>query len=529
MTGQLRIIRTDDFTGGLNLRSDPFQLADNESPDLLNVDVDPLGGFSIRGGFQRAHASAIGSLTSSTFQPRNVLSWDNKTNSQMLLATNAKVFYWNGTAWADTGVAYTNDDGACMTPWTSAAGSFVYIAEGTAETQMSKWNGTTLTLLTASATGQWQDSLSSPTGTHCPRADHVTSHIDRLWVAGTIENGTAYPNRVRWSHPNFAESWREVDYIDIVAGGNGITALVPYGDALFVFKRDSVHAIYGYDTDSFQVVKLSDSLGTASHRSVLATEFGLFFFDWPDGLFRWNGQEFEDLFVKLRPVLPQVLIKTTQANKIWVGHTNNRVWVSVPIALEDYPTHNFVYDPSTGAWVQYRTSDSFALVGVADWLTPTGLRKFYGFHAKQPYMVEVDAAQATDNFVGTQDNFSSYYVTRWQDGALISAKKMWRRPDFIVRQGDVDVTLGLEVRHDWEEALPRRSQQLTIDAAGGASFWGVMEWGVGSWGGGASGAQHERGSNLGLARAIQLKISGPGGLPWGVNSITYKFQQRRIR
>ena len=32
------------FTGGLNLRSDQFNLNDNESPDLLNVIVDPRGG-----------------------------------------------------------------------------------------------------------------------------------------------------------------------------------------------------------------------------------------------------------------------------------------------------------------------------------------------------------------------------------------------------------------------------------------------------------------------------------------------------
>jgi len=32
---RLSLLRTDDFTGGINLRADPFQLGDNESPDLL--------------------------------------------------------------------------------------------------------------------------------------------------------------------------------------------------------------------------------------------------------------------------------------------------------------------------------------------------------------------------------------------------------------------------------------------------------------------------------------------------------------
>ena len=33
-----------DFRGGLNLRADQFNIAENESPAMLNVEVDPRGG-----------------------------------------------------------------------------------------------------------------------------------------------------------------------------------------------------------------------------------------------------------------------------------------------------------------------------------------------------------------------------------------------------------------------------------------------------------------------------------------------------
>ena len=33
-----------DFKGGLNLRADQFNIAYNESPAVLNVEVDPRGG-----------------------------------------------------------------------------------------------------------------------------------------------------------------------------------------------------------------------------------------------------------------------------------------------------------------------------------------------------------------------------------------------------------------------------------------------------------------------------------------------------
>lgn len=48
-----------DFTGGLNLRADAFQLLPNESPDMLNVEVDPRGGFRSRNGWESWNVSPV--------------------------------------------------------------------------------------------------------------------------------------------------------------------------------------------------------------------------------------------------------------------------------------------------------------------------------------------------------------------------------------------------------------------------------------------------------------------------------------
>jgi hypothetical protein len=55
----IQIFEQKDFTGGLNLRSDQFQLADNESPEMLNVEVDPRGGVFSRGGMARINTSNV--------------------------------------------------------------------------------------------------------------------------------------------------------------------------------------------------------------------------------------------------------------------------------------------------------------------------------------------------------------------------------------------------------------------------------------------------------------------------------------
>lgn len=50
MAKNIKMDTRKDFRGGLNLRADAFELAPNESPDMLNVDIDPRGGVEQRQG-----------------------------------------------------------------------------------------------------------------------------------------------------------------------------------------------------------------------------------------------------------------------------------------------------------------------------------------------------------------------------------------------------------------------------------------------------------------------------------------------
>ena len=44
MPNRLKPLNQLDFTGGVNLRPETFQLLDNELPELFNMEVDPRGG-----------------------------------------------------------------------------------------------------------------------------------------------------------------------------------------------------------------------------------------------------------------------------------------------------------------------------------------------------------------------------------------------------------------------------------------------------------------------------------------------------
>jgi len=64
----LNITELSDFTGGLNFRADQFQLSSFESPDMLNVEIDPRGGVFSRGGMHRLNTTQV----SGTWNPHRL-------------------------------------------------------------------------------------------------------------------------------------------------------------------------------------------------------------------------------------------------------------------------------------------------------------------------------------------------------------------------------------------------------------------------------------------------------------------------
>jgi len=63
-----------------------------------------------------------------------------------------------------------------------------------------------------------------------------------MWWADTVEGGTRFRSRVRFSHPLQPRDFADADFFDIDPDDQSdqITALVPFKDHLLVFKRRSV-------------------------------------------------------------------------------------------------------------------------------------------------------------------------------------------------------------------------------------------------------------------------------------------------
>ena len=115
---RLFVERYDDFTGGLNLRADQFQLAKNESPDMLNVEIDPRGGLFTRGGMREINSTAIGV----TWTPQKLYPL-NGSSPRLMLSTTTRVLHSSGSNFSvleyssGNPVAPSSTHGACMAQW----------------------------------------------------------------------------------------------------------------------------------------------------------------------------------------------------------------------------------------------------------------------------------------------------------------------------------------------------------------------------------------------------------------------------
>lgn len=532
----LQIYQQQDFTGGLNFRADQFQLADNESPRMLNVEIDPRGGIFSRGGYERINATAV----SGTWTPHQ-LHWFSGATPRLMLVNDGKVLHSTGGDFtvlktdATTDVAVSGDEGACLVNW----GDELYIAGGQDGTSGYRWKTTDTyaTAITALNGTNWSNNYNAPTGNTFPKCEHLCIHANKMFAGNVTINSTNYPNRVYWSHEDQPRDWAEADYIEISAGGTGIRGMAVVAGSLVIFKPQAVFILYGYDSADFRVAQLSTKLGAISHRGMAVSDTGVYFFSNPEGLFFFDGSRLVDIFEPIRPAIDAGQFNTAATTAITLSWVNSKLWLSAPYDRNTTVTSakvNFVFDPTIGAggaWTMFQSADGYGLISGTDFTDASEVNHAYMIHPTLPRVLEVDKyTLETDNIAGTLTNFTSYYRTKWFDGGSYMQRKMFRRPDFVVKEPAVSAALNIKVYHDYDdgEGNERRTYDLTISPPNSGLVWGTGLWGQ-NWGYGTSTSGVVVGRNMGLARSVQLQLSGPLGQSWGINSIGYKYQGRRVK
>jgi hypothetical protein len=589
MVNRLDPLNLIDFSGGLNLRDNTFQLQPNESPEMVNISIDPLGGIYTRRGWDRWNGPDIVDVTTAVWDPRRACLTQLSDGTDIVyIASDHKLYSGFATEDAtisDLGVPCTAvPHMADFAPW----GDSLYIACGRDQRTVRRTQLDAPLFLAASGAGNWNDDYSNPVMGFAPQANLVEAHAGYIFTANINEDGLTFPNRIRWSHPTSPEDWAQADYIDIDTGGHSITALMSFEDHLLIFKSDSIWALYGYNADSWQLVQKSSTLGALSPQSVTRNEAAVFFYSASDrgGIYAYGGERAVEISEQLRYAMEMLI----SPELIWVGWIARKLWVTLPWTYEGPTADNsavFVFDPSVGngAWTYYKCASGGLGPIVAGSNVDTQLRPLGVLRATEtPCIVRlealtqtvdriwtystlaVDDPTATDpdarqyplltdtgaeiiaNGVPGYEPFDTAYRTPWISAGWPTRKKSFRRPDFVCRMTGLQHNINIVSYRNYEEINPKRRHTVIVPGGlagvppGGqvAALWGHFNWDDGTeWGQAGTtnassqikgGSSIRRGSSFGLCRSLQLRVSGGTlGANWAIDAIVLKVVMRRFR
>jgi len=551
-----------DFKGGLNLRADQFNIAENESPALLNVDVDPRGGVRRRDAVTKVNSTALDD------DIVNLISHYEEGQNQVLAAvataTETKLL-WNDdvTGDFDGTVSYGGTDvqfDTTQPPRGVTFNGYTYIVNGkfltsTGHTTYSvvRWSGADGSTALATPDIDGSDG-------HFPNARYTTTWAEYIWVAYTLESGTTHKNRVRWSKVNDAENWTAADYIDIDIGEDGdhITAIIPDADRLLVFKENSIYAIYGFSSDSFEVRNITRTAGCRDGSQPVAATAGIFFWYAEEGIYLLSYDALAWAFERIKPAMTYdvgqpALTLGTAPSLMWF---DERLWVSVDYQSDDNVSGSnqnnrrnvFVWDPSlteTGAWMRHDINARSLLayrptgdthLGIAATSVITDVAEFNRI-SKLDQNADVD-----DYGAGSADEIVSYYQTGWFIGNRPTFPKRWGKTRTVLL-ADNNLRIYMYIYKDYDLSgwvSPAYYKDITgmdspatwdTDPSGsGDGVWDTSEWQAA---GTSDRYLFARWPTVGTAQAISLrfKVSPSVSLrgKWGVTSIIGMYRTRRLR
>ena len=551
-----------DFKGGLNLRADQFNIAENESPALLNVDVDPRGGVRRRDAVTKVNSTALDD------DIVNLISHYEEGQNQVLAAvataTETKLL-WNDdvTGDFDGTVSYGGTDvqfDTTQPPRGVTFNGYTYIVNGkfltsTGHTTYSvvRWSGADGSTALATPDIDGSDG-------HFPNARYTTTWAEYIWVAYTLESGTTHKNRVRWSKVNDAENWTAADYIDIDIGEDGdhITAIIPDADRLLVFKENSIYAIYGFSSDSFEVRNITRTAGCRDGSQPVAATAGIFFWYAEEGVYLLSYDALAWAFERIKPAMTYdvgqpALTLGTAPSLMWF---DERLWVSVDYQSDDNVSGSnqnnrrnvFVWDPSlteTGAWMRHDINARSLLayrptgdthLGIAATSVITDVAEFNRI-SKLDQNADVD-----DYGAGSADEIVSYYQTGWFIGNRPTFPKRWGKTRTVLL-ADNNLRIYMYIYKDYDLSgwvSPAYYKDITgmdspatwdTDPSGsGDGVWDTSEWQAA---GTSDRYLFARWPTVGTAQAISLrfKVSPSVSLrgKWGVTSIIGMYRTRRLR
>jgi len=545
-----------DFKGGLNLRADQFNIAENESPALLNVEVDPRGGVRRRDAVVKVNATALDNEIISLMSH-----YEADTNQVLVAAldsatTQSQIFY-NADATGDfTGPIQIsginvyfdtaqpprhvtfNDDTYIVN------GVMLHNDSGATTSSAVKWDGVTATALLPDIDGS---------AGHFPCARYTTTWAEFVWVAYTLEGADTHKNRVRFSAVNDGENWTASDYIDIDIGEDGdhITAIIPDADRLLVFKQNSVYAVYGFSRDSFEVRNITRTAGCREGTQPVAATAGMFFWYAEEGVYLISYDDVVWVFERIKPAMTYdvgqpALSLDTPPSMMWF---DERLWVSVDYQSDDNISGSsqnnrrnvFVWDPSlgpTGSWTRHDINARSLLAYRPSGDTHLGIGATSNITTVASFdrISKLDQNYDYDDYVGAVNEINSFYHTGWFVGNRPTFPKRWGKTRTVVLS-DNDCVIVMYVYKDYDPSTALIGYSKTLTGLDSPALWDAetSDWDDAEWQPEGTSDKYAFGRwpTIGTAQAISLRFQvSPAPATrgkWGITSVIGMYRTRRLR
>jgi len=261
-----------------------------------------------------------------------------------IVGSKDKIYYWNGTAWADiTGAATftgTETDIWSFTPY----GEYFIFTNG--KDGLYKWGGT--------------GNIAILGGTP-PNAKYVAQFKNYVVAA----NVAGYYNRVAWSAIGEMENWTTGDsgeaIVDDVQPIMGLSATTNY---LVIFKQFSIYIMNMIGGDLvFSINKRVERVGCHAPHSITELNNQVYFFGSNKRIYMFDGIEAHDISASIQDMLAQIKESNFGLiHGITIDSLNRLVWL-IPKGNVTRNNYMVVYDVNIGAWFQYEIEGTVMGVG----------------------------------------------------------------------------------------------------------------------------------------------------------------------
>lgn len=335
--------------GGLNTIAAPYELAGDESPNLLNVRATRRGSVRKRPGLLSLGSADVDNQ-SYPEQVRRIAVYRTDTRSRAIAITKDALYLHPMTPGESPPAAPRTVEAPWLWDWTQAPavdnqGPLFLMGPQSAGGSLLFYDGTTF--------GVWSAAPGSPSP--IPTGKVMCTHQTRVFVGaltadyGSIESPLS---TMVWSDAMNSRVW-DTDRRKLTFEpyrGAEITAMVSYRDNLLVFSRDSIWRVYDSATGANS--RVGAEAGTVFRDSVVVTDMGVFFLDPDRGVMVTDGMDVRLASDAILPELQGIPLDESSRYAVSGAFFDRSYFLSVP-DQSGVPSRMFEYNTRDKTWWEH--------------------------------------------------------------------------------------------------------------------------------------------------------------------------------